>query len=285
MPKKFEPAEISFYRPLIEQYLKFGSVDEVFLKSGFTTGISYPHFHRILDQWGIVKSAGPNSRLSEALFFMAHLVRQQLPLEAIYRLLPTRLKVSKATLHRIVEAVRKGLHRRQGTALLLSFSDRPGEVVIGSDQSVARPELGKHLGDLSLPMTFYKKGETAKTKITRTLQQEVFSNLALDRISLESLISVNTNLSFKIYIADVLVDVYEIEIDSKYRKFLSSPKLSNLHLEPVNQIAAANPLESHYRSGVPEIAKISLKEITKREEVYFSELNRQVALLAVESSL
>lgn len=285
MSKNFEPAEISFYRPLIEQYLKLGSVDEVFAKSSFTTGVSYPHFHRILDQWGIVKSAGPNSRLSEALFFMAHLVRQQLPLEAIYRILPTRLKVSKATLHRIIEAVRLGLHRRQGTALLLSFADRPGEVVIGSDQGIARPELGKRLGDLSLPMTFYKKGESTKTKILRTLQQEVFSELALDRTPLESLINPSLTPSFKIYIADVLVDVFEIEMPAKYQKHLSSPKLNALHLEPISQISAAHPIEGHYRSGVPEIAKISLKEITKREEIYFSELNRQVALLAIESSL
>lgn len=283
MIKELEPQEINFYKPLIREYLRCGSVDLVFKNATYNTGVSYPHFHRILDHWGIVKSAGPNSRLSEAVFFLGALVRDRLPLEAIYRLLPHKLQVSKATLHRIADSVRKGLARRQGTALLISFDHRPEEVVIGSDHSVPRPELGKNFGDLSLPMTYSKRGETIKTKITRVLQQEVFSGLAIDQEDFLSQIDTNQPIFFKIRIADVMVDVIRLVLPKNLSSKMSSFKLEQLHLEPLSEIALAHPLSSHYRAGVPEIASLSLSSDTVQDQIYSSELNRQVALLAAEA--
>ncbi|MFH1792433.1 MAG: hypothetical protein ABH819_02190, partial [Patescibacteria group bacterium] len=55
---------------IVSEYLKYGSVDEVFSKNNYDLPISYPQVHRILDKWGIIKSVGPNSKLSEAICFM-----------------------------------------------------------------------------------------------------------------------------------------------------------------------------------------------------------------------
>jgi len=63
-PKEKEDA---FNRFIISEYLKYGSVDEVFRRNDYNLPISYPGVQRLLDKWGIVKAAGPNTLLTEAL--------------------------------------------------------------------------------------------------------------------------------------------------------------------------------------------------------------------------
>ena len=47
---RLSESEIEFYKPLVASYLKYGSVDKVFTDFANDTGVSYPHFHRILKQ-------------------------------------------------------------------------------------------------------------------------------------------------------------------------------------------------------------------------------------------
>ena len=60
--------EDSFYKNIIRLYLTYGSVDEVFKKTRYDLPISYPGMHHLIRRWGIVKSVGPNSKLSENRF-------------------------------------------------------------------------------------------------------------------------------------------------------------------------------------------------------------------------
>ncbi|OGD72390.1 hypothetical protein A3A84_01945 [Candidatus Collierbacteria bacterium RIFCSPLOWO2_01_FULL_50_23] len=246
--------EIDFYKPLIALYLKYGSVDQVFASKYHNTGVSYPHFHRVLNDWGIIKSTGPQSHFTEAIFFLTTLAMERLPLESLYRTMPPSLQISAATLHRILSYIKRGLTRRHGTALLVSPESDPNSILIGRDISTPRPELGKPYGSLSLPMTYAKRTESGKESVLRTLQQEVAASLTVNRYLSPKIIPDNPKVLLTINIADVRVKVYKVIVPDTLIPQLDSFKLSDLNLVPIEQVAASVDLDSHYRAGVSEIA-------------------------------
>ena len=245
--------EIEFYKPLVASYLKYGSVDKVFTDFAHDTGVSYPHFHRILKRWGIIKSAGPQSRLAEAVYFLTALAKDNLPLETLYKTMPPSLQISAVTLHRILSYVKRGLTRRRGTALIVSPESNPTLALIGRDISTPRPEIGKPFGSLSLPMTYSKRTESAQDSILRVLQQEVAATLSVAR-RLPSLIPDDPKVVVMIDIADVRVRTYQVIVPNRLIEKLDSYKLTDLTFMPLSQIAANAGLESSFRAGVPEIA-------------------------------
>lgn len=256
MPGKLKLSlqEIEFYKPLVASYLRYGSVDKVFTSLSQDTGVSYPHFHRILKQWGIVKSAGPQSHFAEAVYFLTAMAKQKLPLEAVYKKMPPSLKISAVTLHRILSYIKRGLVRRYGTALIISTKADPNRILIGQDISIPRPELGKPYGSYSLPMTYSKSDEPAQIAVTRVLQQEVFAIKALERSFPEQIIPPDPKPCLYIDIADVRVACYRIVISELLVHSLSSFKLANLSFKLISEVAHQTDLDSHYRAGIPEIA-------------------------------
>lgn len=284
--QKFSKNQIDFYRPLIKQYLSKSSVDSVFSHDFDNPGVSIPHFHRILRKWGIVKTAGPNTRLSHVLYFLCHMVKQKLPLETAYRLSPRWLKesTSMGTLHRILGLAKSGLTRRHGTALIVSLENEPSKVLIGQDVSSSSIALGKSFGSLSLPMTYSKLDEDPKISILRVLQREVLTDLALDQHPLEKYIPANPQSTFSIDIADVHVNIYRLTFPSNLAKHISSFKLQNLLFVPINNIAKELAIDSQYRSGVVEIIRtfVNLPTNLKQKPRILSLLNHSLALLAAK---
>lgn len=278
---KLSTQEIEFYKPLVASYLRYGSVDKVFTSLSQDTGVSYPHFHRILKQWGIVKSAGPQSHFAEAVYFLTAMAKQKLPLEAVYKKMPPSLKISAVTLHRILSHIKRGLVRRYGTALIITTKADPDQILIGQDISIPRPELGKHYGSYSLPMTYSKSDEPADIAITRVLQQEVFAIKTLEQSFPKQIIPSNPKPRLYIDIADVRVACYHIVIPELLVHSLSSFKLANLSFKSVSEVARHTDLDSHYRAGISEIAVAFLETETTPDIVphLWSDLNKELAPL------
>jgi len=274
--------EIEFYKPLIALYLKYGSVDQVFSSQYQNTGVSYPHFHRILNDWGIIKSTGPQSHLAEAVFFLTALAKEKLPLESLYRTMPSSLRISAVTLHRILSYVKKGLTRRHGTALLVSPESDPNQILVGRDVSTPRPELGKSFGSLSLPMTYSKGDESDRDSILRVLQQEVAATLTVDRKISTILVPEKPKVLLTIDIADVRVKTYKLVVPDKLIPSFDSYKLTDLNFSLLTEIAENTQLSSNYRAGVPEIAQAYIENKKVSSVIpphYGSTLNQTLALL------
>ena len=70
--------EKRFERSLISDYLEHGSVDEVFKKYRYGLPISYPSYQRLIDKWGIIKAAGPNTNYSEVVSFLMKLATEKI---------------------------------------------------------------------------------------------------------------------------------------------------------------------------------------------------------------
>ncbi len=277
-------SELEFYRPLIASYLRHGSVDKVFADFSQDTGVSYPHFHRILKQWGIIKSAGPQSHFSEAIYFLTALAKEKLPLEAVYKKMPPSLKISAVTLHRILGYIKRGLTRRRGTALIISQEGELDKILIGRDLGTPRPELGKPFGSLSLPMTYSKRTEPEDEAISRVIQQEVMSRQALERVIPDNLAGNDPHPLITIDIADVRVSCYRLVFPKRLAQQVNSQKLQDLEFVPVREIALADGLDGHYRAGVPEIAQALLESKNSQKEFIphlWSNLNKKLALLPV----
>src|SRR3990167_10650382 len=145
--------EKQFNEFLVREYLKYGAVDGVYRAHEYDLPISYPSFQRLLDKWGIVKSAGPNRLLSEAICLVASINQEKLPVEKIYRMLPPSFRTSLSTAHRIASNVKEGIIRRAGTALVINLENRDDLILVGKDVSTPRGRAGKEFGDISLPMT------------------------------------------------------------------------------------------------------------------------------------
>ncbi len=282
LSKNISAAEIDFYQPLVAAYLKYGSVDKVFASLPENPGVSYPHFQRLLKKWGIVKSAGSQSRLAEAVYFLTALAKNNLPLETVYKTMPPSLKISAASLHRILSYIKRGLIRRTATALIITQKNNPANLLIGKDVSTPRPEIGKPYGALSLPMTFSKRSETSQTSITRVLQQEVFSNLALAG-EMPAIVPPFQMPLMSIDIADVRTYVYSLTIPSALKSKIHSFKITDYHFISLAEISASNGLDSPYRAGVPEIASALLERVASNKEPLHinSDLNRQLATIPV----
>lgn len=273
------PSEEEFYRPLIASYLKYGSVDKVFARLYQNPGVSYPHFHRILKKWGIVKSAGGNSRLTEAVYFFSTLVKQKLPLEAVYKTMPPSLKISAATLHRILHCVKTGLVRRYATGLIITPINDDNSVLIGKDISTPRTEIGKPFGSLSLPMTFSQATESYHTSILRVLQQEVITDLTLGKEVPKGIVPALPTPLITIDLADVRINIFHLSVPASLN--FSSFKLTNLTFTPADIITTPTN-QDHFRAGIPEIIQTYLDSQKTTNPVTLhldSNLNRQLATL------
>lgn len=248
-----EEREIRFERFIITEYLKYGSVDELFKAHDYELPISYPGVHRLLDKWGIVKAAGPNTRLSEALCFLSLLSSERIPLERLYRDMPPSFKTSMCTLHRILSCIRKKTIRRVGTALVLTPKESPNLILVGNDVSIPRLEVGKPFGSLSLPMGYSKRTENAEISILRVMQQEVFTREAVERsLDFEGLIK-NPKPFMYLDIADVRVGVYHFALPENLAEGrFSSFKLSNHRYLHLSEIVSATQ-KMNFRAGIKEI--------------------------------
>ena len=151
MPQKLVPPD-DFEKKLLTLYLKHGSIEQVFNVTNYDLPVSFATYHRLLNKFGIVKSAGPNSKLSESLHILSLINNYKVPLEKVYRkYAPQTLKVSTNTLHRIMHHVRLGVTRRCGAALIISTESKKDKYLIAQDISLNSAILGQS-GDFSLPM-------------------------------------------------------------------------------------------------------------------------------------
>ena len=249
-----EKREAEFNRFIVTEYLRYGSVEEVFRRNDYNLPISYPGVQRLLDKWGIVKAAGPNTRLSEALAFLSQLSSEKIPLETLYRNMPPSFKTSMGTLHRILTHIRKGTIRRVGTALMLSPRANPNMVLVGNDVSVPRLEVGKSFGSISLPMGYSRRTEGREASVLRVLQQEVFTNRAIERtLPIDELVGSFSPFMY-VDIADVRVAVYNFLLPDWLSDTgsYSSFKIRDLRFLHVSEICSA---EGNFRTGMAEMGR------------------------------
>ena len=263
MIKRFE-TEDEFNRFIVAEYLKHGSVDEVFRANNYDLPISYPGVHRILNRWGIIKAAGPNSTFSECLAFFTRLAEEEIPLERLYKRMPPSFTPSLATLHRIYgcikREVKKNLEdrepRRYGTALVISPYDNKKEMLLGKDVSTPRVDLGKPFGSISLPMGFSKKSESRENLILRVLQQEVFSNDVIKKLFPEDIIPKNPEPFMYLDIADVRVAVYSLTMPKELSSLscFSSFKLESFEYMNIYDVTNKLHGNTNMRTGIVDMA-------------------------------
>lgn len=278
--KDIERREQGFYRRIVEEYLKHGSVDAVFRNNDYNLPISYPGVHRLIDRWGIVKTAGPNSKLSEVVTFMILLSDKKVPLERLYKDLPPSFRTSMATMHRVLHNIKEGVTRRAGTALVITSENDPSKILLAEDVSTPRLEMGKSFGSITLPMTFSKKDENPEVSILRVIQQEVLTNETLNK-NVPDIIPNSPEPIMYLDIADVRVSVYNIILPSHFgESSFSSFKLRNFKYVEAEQVAM-NGVPGVVRVGVREIAKGYLDFLERSEEVYTPTINTSDLNLAL----
>lgn len=244
--------ENKFRKMLVAEYLRFGSVDEVFRKSQIPLPISYAHYQRILGEWGIVKSAGPNNNFGQTLDFFTRLAERNLPLEALYKRMPPSFQTSLVTIYRILSFIKEGVTRRMATGLLITpyFDER--KILVGDDVSVPRQELGKPYGCVSIPVCFSRKRDVRKTAILRVLQQEVFTQKAIEK-NMPDIIPESPRPFMFLDIADVRVEVFHLSLpeDLSSLKNFTSFKLQNFRYVSVESILLKRI--KNLRAGVIEV--------------------------------
>lgn len=291
--------ELEFNRMIVAEYLKWGSVDEIFSRHNYDLPISYPGVHRILNRWEIVKSAGPNTHLAESLAFFTRLLEERIPLERLYKKMPPSFNTSMATLHRIYGNIKKQVKDeleernplRMGTALVISPYDDKYKILTAVDISTPRIDLGKPYGAVSLPMGFSKRKESGETSILRVLQQEAFSEETILQEFPYQVIPEGAKPFMYLYIADVKVSVYRMTMppDLSCEEGFSSLKLKGFRFVEASELANYSVSDAHIRMGVGDIARgyldrlsqdISYKPITPK--YYDSQLNLGLAALAFD---
>ncbi len=266
--------ELEFNKFLVREYLRLGSVDEVLRIHRFNIPISYSQYHRILDKWGIVKAAGPNSKLSEVINFLARMVEESVPLEKLYRKMPNSFMTSAVTLYRILTYIKEGITRRIGTGLIISPFGQQSKILVGRDVSTPRQEFGKSYGCFSLPMGFSKISDSRENAIMRILQQEVFADLAVERKIPASIIPVRPKPFLFLDIADVRVEVFNISLPRNLSKIesFSSYKLTDFKFIDIGEFDELEPKVS-FRSGVAEAIQSYKKYLElRRKGIVFNPL-------------
>jgi len=275
-----------FNRFVVGEYLRYGSVDEVFRQNKYELPISYPGVHRLIKRWGIIKSAGPNSILSEGITFLSLLSKDKVPLESLYKRLPPSFKTSMGTMHRLLHNIKEGITRRVGTALVITPNNDPDEVLVGEDISTPRLELGKPFGSITLPMGYSKTDEDSRDSILRVLQQEVFTRMAIDRNLPLGLIPAKPRLFMYVDIADIRVSVYHVELSQELadNDCFSSYKVRKHNFISVLELAGGGRI-GNFRSGIKEIGLGYRKYLEKSAEGVYTKpmvekclLNRELAI-------
>ena len=276
MINKETPSE--FEKLLITEYFKCGSIDKVFKRFSYDLPISFAGYDRVLNKYSVVKSAGPNSKLSESLYVLSLLANYKIPLEKVYHLYaPKSFKVSTNTLHRILHYTRMGLTRRQGAALIISPQNNPDKILLGNDLSLDGHLLGKK-GDMSLPMGHSKTNESIKDTVTRILQNEVFTNNVIENKFPWNIIPEHIKPVMIINLADIQVSVYRLFLPKKINLF-SSYKLSDIKYYDVNNLPNVD-----FRPGILEALKhypnLNQEKARKKIVVFDSDLNTKIFALA-----
>lgn len=269
--------QTDFEKYLVSEYFKHGSINKVFYFHHFGIPISYAGYDRILTKYHVIKSAGPNSKLTESLRILSLVADYKLSLEKIYeKYAPHRLLVSTNTLHRILHYIRLGLTRRQGVALIITNHKKPDLFLTGHDLTLSNPSLG-HKGDLSLPMGHSKIGESPRDSILRVLQQEAFTDLVINKSFPYEIIPEHPKPSMYINIADIKVAVYHLNLTDKYP--LSSFKLTGFKYRSYEEIFR---LKS--RPGIHEILNkyLELRKNTDPDSIpeFDAELNTRLYAMA-----
>jgi hypothetical protein len=264
---------MTFEENLISEYLKYGSIDKVFKIHNYDIPISFASYHRLLNKYQVIKSAGPNSKLSESLHVLSLLNTYKLPLERIYHHhSPASLQISTNTLHRVLHNVRLGVTKRVGVALLISQIDSPYKYLFGQDESLSDPQLGER-GDWSLPMGYTRQQDSFSTGIKRILQQEVFTNKTIYNRFPKYLVPKNPKPLFTINIADIKVFVFKLVLTPNQQ--FSSFKLSNYSFYNLQEISNLK-----VRAGVTDIVEHYIYGSTELN--YTSEFNQNLCLLPLK---
>lgn len=230
-----QPASVSnnrvldFNKKMVRMYLKYGSVDRIFRINRYNLPISYPGLHHMLDRWGIVKSVGPNSTLSETITILSLYLNSGSSVSHFLKKLPSSLKSPLSTFHKILHNLKEGIIRRTGTALVITLKGEKTKVLLAEDITPRNLQIGKVPGYLTVPVTYSKEGEDPRKSILRVLQQEVFTDDAVDRYLDDSIIPNSPKPFMFLNIADIKIQVFHLEIDKKYLKKhkFSSQKIIN----------------------------------------------------------
>lgn len=238
-------------------YLKYGSVEEAISRHDEPLPISAANFHRLVNKYGLIVSAGRHVSLPETLhFFREKAFAPGTPLEKLYKQMPLNFKTSLTTLHRIYQLVEKSAVRRFGVALVITAESDSRQILIGQE-ATENSRYGKSVGDVSIPMGFSRPTESQKCSVLRVLQQEVFSSLAsqgnLDLNSPLTKILIQKGLAPFAYfdIVDVRVSVYKILLPKLLEAHFKSHKLNNHKFVDLKDI---NKLKT--RVGIGEILGI-----------------------------
>jgi hypothetical protein len=244
---------------LLQAYFESGEGADAFaLKYGYQFGISTSGMHHLLDNCGIIKEAGPSKSISSALFFITRMIMERVPLESLYRKAPEsfRSKISKSTLHRIYQYIKSGLTRRAGTALVITPLGKPRRVLIGTDVSTPRPDYGKPLGSLSLPMGFALRREPAVDSVKRVIQREVFTTHTIEGRLLPILGLRHPKSFMDVDVMDTRVQVFHMSLPPNVVGCydFSSFKLIDYHFIDVHSLSSGSE-DSELRAGLPEIAR------------------------------
>jgi len=227
----FPQKEPDFSQFLVREYFRFGSVDRVLRHYRFALPVSPATYQRVLDKYGVVKTAGPNSRISETILFFEHLVKDTADIESIYKKMPLSFQTSLKTIYRIYSYMKQGLTRRVGVALVISPFNNPYKVLLAKDISTPYFELGKEYGLLSLPMGYSRKRDSRKTGVIRILQQEVFTDLVIkDNFPFDIVPSYLEPFMY-LDIADVRVAVYSLTLP---KEMCSLSRFSSFKLKDYN---------------------------------------------------
>jgi hypothetical protein len=236
---KFFPtgSDEKFNQFLVREYLKYGSVDGVFKKFEYDLPISYAGFQRVLDRWGLVKSAGPNNKLSEIIDFFEKMAKEKLPLEGIYKKMPLSFKTSAVTLYRILSYIKEGVTRRLATAIIFTCKGREKEILVAQDFSNPKREYGKVRGVLTIPISFTNQKDPRERALLRVLQHEVFVQKALDK-KIPGVIPNNPKPIIFLDIADVRVEIFHIVLPKKFSEIsnFSSFKLKNFQFVSLSKL-------------------------------------------------
>jgi hypothetical protein len=266
---------------LIDRYFRFGSVEDALYRGSSSIPFSFADYHRKLEKFGIVKSAGRHTSLSEALhFFRIKQMEPGAPLESIYKTMPPSFQTSIATLHRIynrvLETKQKAVATRYATALTLSKAQNANEVLIGTEL-FSETKYGKIAGQATIPMTFSRNSDTPFQRIIRVLQQEVLTEEAIhkkfvDKEYVNHLLQNVRGPFLKYRLLDVEISCYALTLPTDIHHF-SSFKLTNHQF--VHQSDVSNESTLRYRIGIPEIVRQSFvpKQLTDTDEVINSDFN------------
>lgn len=273
-------SERKFNQWLVEQYFLYGSVDEVLRRHRYDIPISYAGYQRVLDRWGVVKTAGPNSKLTEILSFLTKLVEENVSFEYLYKNMPPNFRASTATIYRILGYIKEGITRRIATGLILTPHRNQNLVLVGEDVSTPRLELGKPFGSVSIPMGFSRKRDIREDAILRILQQEVFTQFAI-KGKIPEIIQTHPKPFMFLDIADVRVEIFHLPLPKKFSdtKHFFSYKLKNYKFISLKDKNTLERYQKNFRVGVSEALEGYKKYLgLKRRNLVFNPLQARSRL-------